>query len=259
MKKTETALVPFNILPQFELPQTAILDKASLESRDALIVKAKALKPITDAATLQAATDAGVEIHKAIKDAEAKFDELKKPLNRAKDLLGDLFKSYSDSLLAMKKNLGDQISRYKAEEQRKIDAEIERQRQETLRLEREATERQRKADEAALKVKGSKTLEKAVELQQQAAKANEAVLESLRTPVPILQKPAGASSRKVMRVEVSNIRLVYESNPLLCDIELKLAAVKSMFKPAEGATRDAPDKSVPGLLTWWEDNTSFRS
>jgi hypothetical protein len=62
-----------------------------------------------------------------------------------------------------------------------------------------------------------------------------------------------------MRMEVSNLKLVYESNPLFCRIELNLAVVKGAVKPSPDATRDKPDLSIPGLMMFWESDTSFRS
>ena len=68
MTKTNTQLVPtFGIKPQIVLPADYFVDNTSIEQRDTLVVRAKGLKPITDAATMEVAVGVGVEIRRACK------------------------------------------------------------------------------------------------------------------------------------------------------------------------------------------------
>ena len=124
---------------------------------------------------------------------------------------------------------------------------------------RQIAEAARVAQEALERVKGPKTLDKALQAQEQANAAQESVIAAMTAPVPTLVKPQGAALRKKLQYRVTDIKKVYESNPMLCKpLEIRPAAV-NLLVPAKEATKEKPDTTIPGIEIWMEADTSFRA
>ena len=69
---------------------------------------------------------------------------------------------------------------------------------------------------------------------------------AMRAPKPAEHKPSGMTTRRVMRVEVTDIHALYKAAPHLVKLEANLAAIKATC---------FPEHPVAGLRLYYEDQT----
>lgn len=259
MNKDINDLVPFNVNPRQIAISPIAADSISLQLRDKLVTRAKELAPITDLQSDSLAVEVGREIRRVIKSANERFTELKRPILDAGTLLKTLLDAFVQPLQAEQERLERQHTLWQQAEQRRIDQEAETQRLEIQKKQAEADEANRKAQEALERIKGPVTLDKALKAQGQAKAAQESVIAAMTAPVPTLVKPQGAALRKKLQYRVTDVKKVYESNPMLCKpLEIRPAAV-NLLVPAKEATKEKPDTTIPGIEIWMEADTSFRA
>jgi hypothetical protein len=256
--KRELTLVPFNVNPRIIAVTQVQEDKGSIELRNSLIAKAKALKPITDAETDTAAVECGREIRRVIKSANERFAELKRPILDAGTMLKSLLDAFVGPLEAEQQRLERQHTLFEQEERKRIAAEEQKQREAIAEAQRIADEAARKAQEASERVRGARTLDTALKAQEEANRAQDSVITQMTKPVPVLEKPRGAAARLRLKYRVTDIAKVFAANPLLCK-PLEIApSVVNCLRPKEGSTSENPDQSILGLEIWMEAETSFR-
>lgn len=258
--KAKTEIVPFGVLPVVALPKDYSVDVTSIEQRDLLLIKSKGLPVIVDAATNEAATNVGVEIRRAIKAVEESRKIVKAPYLEACKKIDFMAQDFIASLVAEQTRLENQAAVFRRQENDRIQRERQVAEAEQRRLSEAALEAQRIAECAALKVKGEKTLQKAVEAQGVANAAKETFMTAVAAPVAEVQKPRGSSFRQVQKFIVVDIKQVYAANPSLCKpLEISPSAVKAICFAKAGSTKENPDRSVPGLSLYFEDDLSFSS
>ena len=80
-------------------------------------------------------------------------------------------------------------------------------------------------------------------------RANETLQALITAPPPEKARAIGASTRRVVRWEVLDVRALYAARPELCTLEAKASAINATC---------FPEMPVPGLRLWWEDKTTIR-
>lgn len=254
------------------IPQQAIQAKASA------IEKAKAITTVTAENIEEAIARIGV-LKGLCKGVEETRMELRKPFSDAIDSLMAASKEYRKGIEEESTRLEKLCTAFKAEEQRKIDAELRKQREEQQRikdeeerLEREKQEAQRKLEEAKTK---KQKAEAAAELAKVEAKRDDLEF-SKEEPVPLpeVASTSGASVRSdETTVEVySTQELMLFIAKLWIDSDRSEAAANRCkfgmemldLKPKNKAIKDFitfhnGGKTVPGVTISTGLKMSFRA
>jgi len=234
------------------------------------------LRDVEDARTLlkKPLLDAGRQIDALAKDFVA---PLTGELIRLEKLVTDFQQAEARRVAAEEAARAAEIARLERERlaiERAERERAERARQEADRLERErlaaeaaaaaASQRDRTAKQRAAALAAEKIRQDALAAEQaaraeaaraaleaeEAARAAEAARQSvIVSPLPEANKSGGASTRKVMRWEVTDLRALYAARPELCTIEAKASAINAVC---------VPELPVPGIRLWWEDKTTIR-
>ena len=259
MNKPGDLIPTFGVLPRIVLPRGMKIERGSLRQRDRLLARAKVLKPVTDAVTLEKTTVVGVEIRRAVKAANEVFGLLKAPLERAIEYLAGLRDKFCTPLLEQQERLEAQVNQFKKAEREQLEEAARVQKQKIDQLANESLQAQSAVNKALKKVTGPKSLAVAEELQRKAAAARQRFMALAGTPVKQMAATRGSATRRSLRYEVVSLAEVFQYNPHLCNLEIKPSAVKAACKPPETATKENPDIGVPGLKLYWEDDTSFRA
>lgn len=226
-----------------ELPEVFSASLDVEEKRATLIAESKMVVAVENPEQQQTAVSVGREIQTWCKKVEDARQVLTKPLLDSQRLIKSLADEHCKPLLAERDRIKKLVDGFQAAEARRA-AEEERKRQDEIRrLEAE----KRKLEEAnaprVSQVAGIPSRVIATENQLRAA--------VIAGPVKAA-KESGATTKKVMRFEVTDIRLLVQSRPDLCRIEPNALAIKSSCVP------EMPN-IPPGLKLWWETETSFRS
>ena len=240
------------IKEHINVPQLFSVDGEAEERRNDLIQASQVSIQVTNAAEQGVAVTNAREIRTYIKSVEDTRLELARPLIDAQKLL----KSLSDDHVGPLKDEIARVERLVTQYQRAEADRVERERQAQVRAYEEAEAKRVAAEEAAQKaaekVNTQGQLDRAIVKEQQAQDAAQAVQAVLSAPVPTVNKTKGASLRKVLKWEVTDIYALVKARPDLCKIEAKGSAIQSTCVP------EMPNLP-PGLRLWWEDATSFRT
>lgn len=252
-----------NKIELFKRPATNIaIDGTSPEAlalRDSLLAKAKTVVAITDSQNQQTAVNIGVELRRNLKMFEAQGKDYKAPFKQAVEQIGVVVAELTQPLEAEIERIERLNVQFTQEEQRRIEA-AQRERQRKIEEEtRKAREAQAAADAAAAKVRGAKTMEKALEAQRQADKAKEQVLATAATQAPTISKAKGAAVKKVVKYRITDQNAMFAARPYCFKIEEKPSVITQTCIPNQEATADKPDRTVPGLEVWWELDSSIRA
>lgn len=234
-----------------ELP-TFTLAPSAEQVRALMIEAAKMVTQVTNPVEQSAASLQGVAIQAHIKEVKAMRLALAKPLNDACDKLIQIEKDYLAPLLEQKERLSLAVTGYQMEEAERVRREETARAAEVARLE---------AERHAAEAKASRAKSEAGQLKAElvAHQASQAVQELVRAPLPEPVKARGSATRRELRHVVTDIKALYAARPELCTVEVRPSVIKALFNPPATADRAHPDKSIPGLLLYWELSTSFRS
>jgi hypothetical protein len=240
------------IKEQINVPQLLSVDGEAEERRNDLIQASQVSIQVTNAAEQGVAVTNAREIRTYIKAVEDTRLELARPLIDAQKLLKSLADDHVDPL----KDEIARVERLVTQYQRAEADRVERERQAQIRAYEEAEAKRVAAEEAAQKaaekVNTQGQLDRAIVKEQAAQEAAQAVQAVLSAPVPTVNKAKGASLRKVLKWEVTDIYALVKARPDLCKIEAKGSAIQSTCVP------EMPNLP-PGLRLWWEDATCFRT
>jgi len=240
------------IKEQINVPQLFSVDGEAEERRNDLILASQVSIQVTNAAEQGVAVTNAREIRTYIKSVEDTRLELARPLIDAQKLL----KSLADDHVGPLKDEIARVERLVTQYQRAEADRVERERQAQIRAYEEAEAKRVAAEEAAQKaaekVNTQGQLDRAIVKEKVAQEAAWAVQAVLSAPVPTVNKAKGASLRKVLKWEVTDIYALVKARPDLCKIEAKGSAIQSTLVP------ESPNLP-PGLRLWWEDATSFRT
>lgn len=254
IESTEEARHSRDLILHLAAPISKVSNPEEAESVAIVLRDAKAFCSLVEAARTA---------HKApILDQGRKIDTLAKELSSAVE--GEA------------KRIGQILGAFTAEQSRKAEEarqaawkeeqRILREREEKERIEREKAEAQqreleRKQSVARNQENADKYAAEAEQRRIQAAKAEEARQAEMERQIIATRqqaasvaalKPAGISSRKVLKYEVTDIVALYEAAPMLVKMEVAPAALKEALKNLR------PDQTLPGIKHWYEADVSVR-
>ena len=167
---------------------------------------------------------------------------LRRPLKAAAEQIKRLEDDYLAPLEAEQARLEGVAGAWAAAERRRVAEEQTARQAEIDRLAAEAR--------AAASLLATSEAPGDVAAGKELAEAATAQLEAVvRAPMPEAAKISGMSTRRVMRVEVTDLHALYKAAPHLVRLEANLAAIKATC---------FPEHPVPGLKLTWEDATTTR-
>jgi len=243
----------------------------------------------------QAVSTAARSLQTHIKSVQEMGLKLRRPVTEWAKLVKTIEDSYLAPLLAEKKRFERLVDDWTASERRRVAREEAARQAEIQRLDRERRELERKAQEeaervaranreaedrarqaealisnkrqlaAAMKAEEARKIEAARQqaiadaAQEEARKASEAAQAAIRQAPPTQQKIKGMATKRTMAYEVTDLKALYAARPELVTLELNKAAVRAILVPNVLPESDAKDLSVPGIVTWWQDQTSTRA
>ena len=230
-----------------ELVVAATLEAIAL--RDALMDNALSFDhvPVTSEEN-DLLTECGNAIQAQIKGTEKVGLELRRPFNRDSDKIKRVQDAYLDPLRPHLKRLSSFSATFRANEERKAEAERRRRAEEIIRLqeqERKAAEDARKAAEA-----GNLVAELQADIQTDALKA--ATDAAIAAPPPEAITTRGQSFRADdFDFEVTDINALWASRPDLCNGP---TAKRSAIKACCGVT-----SQIPGLRFFPKPTVNFKA
>jgi len=231
------------------LPPVSITGEAE-ELRNNLVLSSMRCKTVLNAGEQDQAVQIARDIRTHIKEVEATRAMITKPLLETQRLLKAAADEHVGPLLAEQKRIERLVTDFQVAEQKRVEAEERKRREEFLAAQKaqfEAEEKARKLAEAARSESG---LNKAIKAEEKYNEATAKVQEIIAAPEPMKFKAAGAATRKVMKYEVTDVKALYAARPELCELTPKPAAIRSTC---------SPEVPVPGLRCWWEMDTSIRA
>jgi len=231
-------------LPAIELTQDMV------QARDQLVARHEVLPVVADADSLGVVTEYARTLHRLCKEADEAEAALRAPVNdwlaRVRKTLND----YKEPMLAVIDLRKREVGAFQEAER----VRVEKERAEQERKQREAIEAAEKAkadaEAAAAKVRGEKTLAKAIQAEEAAKTAEVELLKAQAAPAPVAAKAAGVTSKREVAWEVTDIHALYKARPELVTLEPNRAAIRALIKDA--------DVAVPGMKLRWVNATSFR-
>ena len=239
-----------------ELIRVDILDNGIATTDEAreiasnLHTELAAVVAVNSPATQSTATEKARDAQSFLKRLEAARKDVKAPildLGRKIDALAD---ELAAPVKEEMKRVGGMVAKFQTAEAARV-ADEQRARQAAEQAAMKAKfEADRLAREAEATITSEADLAAAIKAEE-AAKAKEAEMYAeLTKPQPAAVKASGSATRKVLRIEVTDIHALYAAAPHLVKLEANITAIKS--------TCDK-NSHFPGLKLWEELDTSFRS
>lgn len=222
------------------------------EKRNELVLNSRKVTTVVNAEQAEAAVANARDIRTWVKEVEAARVVLTKPLLEAQRKIKALADDHCAPLIEEQKRVERLYTTFQEAEQRRVAAEEQKRREafeEAERLRIEAEEAARKAAEG---IKTEKQLEAALKKEEVAIAAATKANEIIMAPLPEANRAVGATLKKVLRWEVTDLNALVKARPDLCKIEAKPSAIQATCVP------EMPNLP-PGLRLWWEHCTSIRT
>ncbi len=236
-------------IEQINLPEIYNLNPDAEQQRLSLTTLSSGITSVSNPNEQSAAISAGSSIRKYVKDVEAARVELTAPLLEAQRKLKKLADEHVGPLNAELTRVSRLVVQFQTQEAERVERERKAQALAYELAEKARLEAEQAAQKAAEKVNTDRQLDRAIQKEKEAQEAAQAVQQVLAAPAPTLNRATGASMRKVLRWEVTDIHALYKARPELCKIEAKASAIQSMC---------VPELPVPGLDLRWETTASIR-
>jgi hypothetical protein len=237
------------IQEKISLPEVYNPPVESVQLAWQLLSESKTIQLVNDSFSQSLAINAGSAIRKHVKEVESARQELTAPLLEAQRKLKKLADDHVAPLNLELARVQKLVVQFQLQEAERVERERQAQIKAYEEAERVRQEAVLAAQKAAEKVNTERQLDRAIQKEQAALEASQAVQTVLAAPLPTVNRATGASLRKVLRYEVLDIRKVYAARPELCVIEIKKSAVQATC---------VPEMHVPGLKLWWETAASIR-
>jgi len=237
------------IKQEITLPPLFGVTEEAESSRNDLVLRAVTNAIVTNPVEQNSAVDAARDIRGMLRDVEDTRTALKKPLLDAGRLLDSLAKDFTAPLSAELGRIERLVTDFQQVEDRRV-ALAEQQRREDyerLAVERLAAEDMARAASASMQ--NESDLDRALWVELKMLRANETLQALITAPPPEKARATGASTRRVVRWEVLDVRALYAARPELCTLEAKASAINATC---------FPEMPVAGLRLWWEDKTTIR-
>jgi chemotaxis protein histidine kinase CheA len=218
------------------------IDPDAEQTRNELLLASRECKTATTVTEANSVGEAARDLRTFIASVRDLGIGLRRPLRSATEQIKRVEDDYLMPLEAEQGRLEALASAWAAQERRRVAAEQEARAAEIARLAAE--------QEAARSLATASDTPKDVVAAMELAESATATLEAaVRAPLPEPVKVAGMSTRRVMRVEVTDIHALYKAAPHLVRLEANLAAIKSTC---------FPEHPVPGLRLTYEEATTTR-
>lgn len=256
---------------------SAIATPVTIEHRDILLARAKAITKVANPEQVREATETAGLIKGLGKKIEAARVELKKPVIIIGSAIDGVAKETMATALKEATRLENMLGAYQAEQERKRQAEIRRQEEDAHRQKEEAERKAKEAQEAAEKARQeaqaavsseggeglTAALEKEIAAEEAAEKASEAVAAAsapvYMAPVAATPKVAGAAVKTQWEFEVTNIAELYKALPTCVDLVPKKMSIKDAINTAAREAGEGVTFSIPGLRIFKSTKVSTRS
>ena len=227
---------------------TCTPEQQDLTERDNLLATAASIQAVTTAEDNLRCSSVGTRLQTMIKTTKATGLDLRRPYNAAADAIKAAEDAFLEPLKPQLDRLGRLASVYRAEQERKAEAERRRRAEEIARLQ----EQERKAAEDARKAAEKGDLVGGLMADIQAAALVAATDAAIAAPPPEAQKTTGQSFRPgELCWECTDIAALYAARPDLCNAPTpKASAIKSTC---------SPERPVPGLRLWSESKVNFKA
>ena len=229
-------------------PLFGVTEEAEAQRND-LVFRAVTNAVVTNPVEQNSAVEAARDIRGMLRDVEDTRTALKKPLLDAGRLLDSLAKDFTAPLSAELGRIERLVTDFQQVEDRRV-ALAEQQRREDyerLAAERLAAEGLARAASSAMLTESD--LDRALRVEAEMLRAHETLQALITAPPPEKARATGASTRRVVRWEVLDVRALYAARPELCTLEAKASAINATC---------FPEMPVAGLRLWWEDKTTIR-
>lgn len=204
------------------------ISTASRAIKKRLLASSAKIKEVSSPKTLEVATNCIRSIAENLKALEAARQEIKAPvikLGRDIDAVANEYRAELDAERDRVKALSDAYLKKEADRV----AEEERLKEEEI---------ERVAEEARKRLEKTKNEARKAEIRETAASQ----INSLATPLPVVAKPKGVSTREEWTFEVVNAEELYLSNAKLCNPPTpKTLEILAIIKQCDGAIE------LPGL------------
>lgn len=223
------------------LPMFGVAPEAE-QTRNELLLASLGCKSVGTVAEANSVGEAARDIRTFVKGVRDMGIALRAPLRQAAERIKRVEDDYLTPLEAEQGRLEALAYAWHQAEQRRVAAEAAARQAELDRLaaEAKAAASLLAASEAPADVAAGKELAEAATGQWEAA---------VRAPLPEAQKIGGMSTRRVMRVEVTDLHALYKAAPNLVRLEANLAAIKATC---------FPEHPVPGLKLTWDEVVNTR-
>lgn len=237
------------ITEAISLPVLFQVPEGSETRRNELVLRAKEFASITDSTTQNSAVELARDIRTAIKDVEATRTDIKRPILDAGRQIDALAKDFSAPLVDELSRLEKLVTDFQLAERRRVEAEELKRREEIARLEQERLAREQEARKAVSGMASEAELAAAIQAEAEAKTSAEKAQAAIIAPLPSVIRAKGATTKRVLCYEVTDIRALYAARPELCNLEPKASAIRAVC---------VPELPVPGLRMWYEEQTSIR-
>jgi hypothetical protein len=245
--------------------------KDAMAAWETLLKRAKAIGEVNDVKSQAKASLVAQEIQGARKGIEANYRAAKAPLLAATRALDTLYHELDTPLDTELRQIDKKVSAFQDEQRRQLEMAEARRRAEERRIEEERLRRikelEREKEEARIKLKLAEDARERLAAQRQVAKAEEKIqteqvsLQVERENLPVTDiperiiKPSGSRPWTEYLVEMTDPIKLYNAQPQLLKIELRLGPAKEFAKSLDEAGK--PLDSVPGLQIRKTTRTSF--
>lgn len=225
---------------------TVSTDPGAIETRDALIKKAKLFDSIEDAFDAQLAAGCLRELGTLLAAVETSRTAIKRPvLDLGKRIDSEAHKFIAD-LVGEQQRISKLLSNFTVAQERERERQL-RERDEQLRQSQLAKQRE---EQAKIQAAQASNVEEKTQAELRAQKsAQEAQALAVVAPVTVEEKPAGTVIVKTPRFEVLDIHALYIHNRSLVRLDVNAVEVNKLIRSGE---------SIPGLKTWLEDTVQVR-
>ncbi len=255
---------------------SAIATPVTIERRDILLSRAKAITAITGEAQVKEVTEIAGLMKGLRNDVEAGRRQLKEPVLVIEAAIDGVAKSTMTEALSEMTRLEGLLGAYHAEQERLRKAEIRRQEEDARRAREEAERKAKEAQEAADKARKEAeaavssdgkedlvaALDKEIAAEEAAEKAREAAAAVTAPvympPVAAVPKVSGAAVKTQWDYEVVDISALYQALPVCVELKARPMAIKDAIKSAEQHAGGLPF-SIPGLKLFKSTKVATRA
>lgn len=221
------------------------------DTKQAALAEARDITTVNDEFAMACATDALRNLKQLTKEVEDARKAVKAPVLDLGRTIDGLAKEFLAEVEQESIRVNKLLNAYAAE-QRRIQMEAERKRQEEERRQREAAEkaeRERLAAEAAArkaeedrqaafdeheesqaKAQAAKATQEAAEAARQAEEARKAQEAARQQIAPSFEKPKGMAIKTVKRFELTDIHALYAARPDLVRMEVNASAINAALR-----------------------------